>query len=64
MFSRFHKMKSHHQTLFAIIIAFGVISFWMDAHLFPEDPWLSGWISIILGLGILVASGYAVKELT
>ncbi len=70
MFSRFHKMKSHHQTIFAIVIAFAVISFWrgvwglMDEYLFPDSAALSLWSSVALGLVILVASGYAVKELT
>ncbi len=70
MFSRFHKLKSHHQTLFAIIIAFAVISFWrgvwglQDYYLFPENVALSLWTSVLIGLGILVATGYAVRELT
>jgi hypothetical protein len=70
MFSRFHKMKSHHQTLFAVIIAFAVISFWrgiwglQDEYLFPESTILSLWASVFIGLAILVASGYVVKELT
>ncbi len=70
MFSRFSRMKSHHQTFFAILIAFAVISFWrgvwglQDYYLFPDNTALSLWSSVLIGLAILVVSGYAVKELT
>ena len=35
----------------------------MDQHLFPENYVLSLWISVILGLAILIGTGYATKEL-
>jgi hypothetical protein len=56
--------------LFSIIIAFAVVSFWrgvwglMDVYLFPNNHILSLWISLFIGLGILIATGYAIKELT
>ncbi len=69
MFKKISKMKFHHQSLFAIIIAFAVISFWrgvwglMDEYLFPENYKLSLWISLISGIVILIATHYATKEL-
>ena len=69
MLKRFHKMKSRHQMVFAIVIAFAVISFWrgvwglMDIYLFPENYELTLWTSVIIGLAILVATHYATKEL-
>ncbi|MCD6414223.1 MAG: hypothetical protein J7L23_01185 [Candidatus Diapherotrites archaeon] len=69
MFNEISKMESKHQTLFAIIIAFAVISFWrgvwglMDEYLFPNDYQLSLWFSLFLGLVILVITHYVTKEL-
>ncbi|MCK4500777.1 hypothetical protein KAU11_09780 [Candidatus Babeliales bacterium] len=69
MFKKLSKMKFHHQSLFAIIIAFAVISFWrgvwglMDEYLFPENYRLSLWISLISGIIILVTTHYITKEL-
>ena len=69
MFKKISKMKFHHQSLFAIIIAFAVISFWrgvwglMDEYLFPENYQLSLWISLVLGVGILIGTHYITKEL-
>ena len=63
-------MKSHHQTVFAIVIAFAVISFWrgvwglMDEYLFPGNTETSYWVSVVMGLGILIVTGYVAKELT
>ncbi|MCK5043117.1 MAG: hypothetical protein KAR23_04365 [Candidatus Aenigmarchaeota archaeon] len=69
MFSKLSKMKSGHQTIFAIVISFAVISFWrgiwglMDVYLLPENYLLSSWISMFLGLGILAVTHYVTKEL-
>lgn len=69
MFNKLNKMKLSHQTLFAIIIAFAVISFWrgiwglMDVYLVPNNYVISSWISMFLGLGILVITHYVTKEL-
>ncbi|MCK4335566.1 MAG: hypothetical protein KAT94_01625 [Candidatus Aenigmarchaeota archaeon] len=63
------QMKLKHQTIFAVVIAFAVISFWrgvwglMDEYLFPDNYQLSLWASLILGLAILVATHYVTKEL-
>jgi len=69
MFRNFGKMRARHQICFAVLIAFAVISFWrgvwglMDYYLFPESLVLSFWASLLLGLGILVSTHYATKEL-
>ena len=69
MLKKLSKMKTRHQVLFAVIIAFAVISFWrgiwglMDVYLFPENLPLSFFTSFLLGLVILVATHYAAKEL-
>ncbi|MCK5322028.1 MAG: hypothetical protein KAJ47_02085 [Candidatus Aenigmarchaeota archaeon] len=69
MLKRISKMKSKHQILFAILIAFAVVSFWrgvwglMDEYLFPNNYQLSLWISLILGILILIVTNYATKEL-
>ncbi|MCK4968763.1 MAG: hypothetical protein KAS12_06940, partial [Candidatus Aenigmarchaeota archaeon] len=49
--------------------AFAVISFWrgvwglMDEYLFPENYKLSLWVSLFLGMFILIITNYATKEL-
>ena len=69
MFKNWHKLESKHQTVFAVIIAFAVIAFWrgvwglLDKYLFPQNELLSLWASVFLGLGILLLTGYAVREL-
>lgn len=69
MFRKISQMKSKHQTIFAVVIAFAVISFWrgvwglMDEYLFPDNYQLSLWASLVLGLAILVATHYVTKEL-
>ncbi len=69
MFKKISKMKSKHQTAFALIIAFAVISFWrgiwglMDEFLFPNSPPLSFLVSFLLGFSILILTDYTVREL-
>ncbi|MBU1120476.1 hypothetical protein KJ660_01225, partial [Candidatus Micrarchaeota archaeon] len=65
MLKQFCELRSHHQLIFALIIGFAVISFWrgmwglLDFYLFDlVGEHLSYWISIFMGLVILVASGY------
>ena len=70
MFKKIGRMKAKHQVLFAIIIAFAVISFWRglwgmwDIYVLPENYEVSLWISLAAGLVILLATNYAVKEFT
>ncbi|MDP3765499.1 MAG: hypothetical protein Q8R04_03220 [Nanoarchaeota archaeon] len=68
MFKRISRMKSKHQIIFAILIAFAVVSFWrgilglMDVYLFPQYYRLSLLISLFIGVSILLITNYAVKE--
>ncbi len=63
------KINKPQKIFFAILIAFAVISFWrgvwglMDLYLFPNDYELSLWISVMLGIGILILSGYSLRKL-
>ena len=69
MLKKFSKLKTKHQLILSIIVAFAVVSFWrgvwglMDEFLFPDNYQLSLWTSVLLGLVILTATGYATKEL-
>ncbi|MBN2331069.1 MAG: hypothetical protein JXC85_04580 [Candidatus Aenigmarchaeota archaeon] len=69
MIDKFNKMKFKHQSIFAILIAFAVISFWrgvwglQEEYLFPHDRQLSLIASIIIGLSILIATHYVSKEM-
>jgi hypothetical protein len=69
MFRRIKYMKEGHQLLMAVIISVSVIAFWrgiwglMDIYIFPEKYELSLWLSLVIGIGILVTTHYATKEL-
>jgi len=69
MFKAISKMKAKHQLLFAVVIGFAVVSFWrgawglMDEYFLPNNYRLSIWISLLLGIVILVATNYAAQEL-
>lgn len=69
MFKKISEMKSHHQLIFSILIAFAMISFWrgvwglMDVYLFPDNHVLSLWVSLLLGILTLIVTNYATKEL-
>jgi len=70
MYGKFKQMGSFKQILFALLIGFAVVSFWrgvwglLDLYLLPNNQAASLWISIIIGVVILKATHYAVKELT
>ena len=69
MINRIKKMRPMKQILFAILIAFAVVSFWrgvwglMDEYLFPNNYILSLWVSLVIGLIILLLTHYATREL-
>ncbi len=69
MFKKISQMKSRHQLAFAILIAFAVVSFWrgvwglLDEYLLPNNYQLSLWISVVLGIVILIVTHYVTKEL-
>ena len=68
MFSRFKKLKLHHQTIFGLFIALAAIIFsrgvrgLLDMYLYPNNLVLSMWLSVIIGLVILTATHYSVKN--
>ncbi len=76
MFKRINNMKSQHQIIFSLIIAFAVISFWkgiwemwdkylfplIDNVLIPNNYNLSLWVAIFTGVIILFLTNYIVKE--
>lgn len=61
--------KSRKKVLYAVLIAFAVVAFWrgawglMDVYLLPNDYALSSWISVLIGLVILIFTESAIKEL-
>jgi hypothetical protein len=69
MFKKILTLKIQEQSFFALMIAIGVIAIWrgfwglMDLYLFPHDATMSFIFSIIIGLAILGATHYTVKEL-
>jgi len=69
MIPGFKKLKERHQFFFAILIGIAVILFWRgvwavaDVLIFPDDYLLSGIISLLLGLFILITSKYLIREL-
>jgi hypothetical protein len=69
MFHRVRKMKTFKRATFSLLIAFAVITFWrgawglLDLYLLPNDEAGSYFVSIAIGLGILVAIDYWTKEL-
>jgi hypothetical protein len=69
LFAKINSMGPAKQILFAVLIAFAVVSFWrgvwglLDEYLFPNNYELSLWISLFGGLIILIATHYTTKEL-
>jgi hypothetical protein len=61
-------LRSHHQLLFALLIAFGIVALWrglwvmMDAVLLPENKLLSGAVSTLIGIAILGGLHVIVSE--
>lgn len=68
MFRKLSKMETRKQVLFSILIAFAVIFFWrgvwglMDLYLFPDDRFLSTWVSVAIGSIILMIANYIALE--
>jgi len=69
VFEKYADLKKNKQIFFAILIAFAVVSFWrgawglLDIYLDVGHQELSMWLSIFIGLAILSAMHYTVKEL-
>lgn len=55
--------------IYAVVVAFAVIAFWrgcwglMDEYLFPANYELSLWISLIVGIIVLMATHHIISEL-
>lgn len=62
-------MKKIKKIPFAIIVGIAVIAFWrgvwglIDEYLFPANYTLSLWVSLIVGLVVLIVLHKAVREL-
>lgn len=62
------KLKTHHQVLYALIVATGVVAFWrgawgvMDVLITPENYLLSSIISLAAGILILVGLHVVVSQ--
>jgi len=59
MLQKIHNLKKHHQFLYSVIIAIGLIAVWrgiwgiLDLYLFQNNPLISFSASIVFGLIIL-----------
>lgn len=68
LFTKFHSFESHHQVLFALITAFGVIcATWGIEKIlehFLGSKKLAGFVlSLFIGLGILWLTKYTIFEI-
>ena len=69
MFEKVKKMKTQHQAIFAVLIAFAVVCFWrgvwglLDEYLLPNNYQASLWISLIVGFLILWVTHQVTTEL-
>ena len=69
MLKAMKKMKPVKKILFAILIGFAVVMFWrgvwglVDEYFLPNNYRLSLWLSLAVGLLILLATHYVTEEL-
>jgi len=62
MFTKFNKLKKHHQLIASLIIAIALISIWrgiwrlFDYYIFPENIILSSLTTLIFGIIILAVT--------
>lgn len=63
------KKRRLKKVLYAVIIAFAIVSFWrgiwglMDLYLFPNNYTLSLWVSVAIGLAILYVTKHVIDKL-
>ena len=68
MIKGFLELEAKHQTMLAIVLDFAVIAFWrgmwglMDLYFFPYDYELSLWLSVVLGLIIVLTTHLVTKQ--
>ena len=61
-------MKKAKRLGIIVLVAFAVIAFWrglwglIDLYLFPENPALRYWASLIIGFLVLMVTDYLEKE--
>lgn len=64
---KFKALEAHHKFCFALLVGFGIISFWrglwlfIDLAFFPDMPWFRAIFATLLGLTILTATGALLK---
>lgn len=69
MIAKIKTFKRRHKVCFAILIGFAVVAFWrgawgiMDVYIYPNDYGVSSFISLGIGIGLLVITDYIVEEL-
>ena len=70
MYKKFQKIGYFRQIIFAMIVGFAIVAFWrgvwglLDIYLFPTNVALSMWVSIVIGVIILIVTHDLVKGLT
>jgi hypothetical protein len=69
MLQRINKLKPFKKVIFTLLIGLSVVAFWrgawgiMDTYILPNNPELSYWSSILIGLFILYLTNHWTKEL-
>ncbi|MCK5282955.1 MAG: hypothetical protein KAK00_06100 [Nanoarchaeota archaeon] len=68
MYKRWHRFKKHHRLTLSLIILSGIIFFWrglwglLETYLYPENPQISFFISLSLGIIILAITHYSIEK--
>ncbi len=68
MLTALSKLEHSHQVIFSIIISLAVVLFWRgiwgltDLFLFPDNPVMSFVASAVVGLAILIVTGFIAKQ--
>jgi len=63
------RFEKRHHILIAVVLGVAIILFWRgiwmlaDEFLFPNIPWLSAVIGLLIGLVLLYARGFHLREL-
>ncbi|MEA3429948.1 MAG: hypothetical protein U9R08_01610 [Nanoarchaeota archaeon] len=64
MYSKLKKLKKHHQLLYSLLIAIGIVAIWrgvwmlLDLYFFSNNPAISALMSLIIGLLIIFLTHY------
>ncbi|MEX2650370.1 MAG: hypothetical protein WD673_15285 [Alphaproteobacteria bacterium] len=66
---RLQETTRHRRGIVALVAALGIVGFWrgtwllLDIYLFPGNPVLSGVVSLLAGLGLLLVANYGFDDL-